>query len=343
MDENVYYLQIDLIKAIAIISVIILHTLPSAIIKYPILAFTIYQAIPVLFIIMGINTASSFKRRGYLTLSQILSLTYFKNRFKRLILPFIIIFIASILIGILLNQEIYFGILTLIGYLPLTGPGNYFISLIFQFIFVFPVLYYFYRQKPTLTLALSFMINFIFEILAAQYAIFLDNSYIYRACILRYLFLIVLGIWASDNLNTNSLNNLFRNKVAIIGLIISVIYILLVSGFGWYFPYFQDPWQPQVILSFFYPLFICAIGLRYFPNTGSKIINLIAMVGKASYHIFLVQILFFGAGFSLIAIVLKTNLNVYMSTGIMALMGNILIVVIIGIIFYKLELKFKYI
>lgn len=63
MDENKHYLQIDLIKAVAIVSVIILHSVPSSITASTISFFTMEQAVPVFLLIMGLNGTMSFKRR----------------------------------------------------------------------------------------------------------------------------------------------------------------------------------------------------------------------------------------------------------------------------------------
>jgi len=54
-------------------------------------------------------------------------------------------------------------------------------------------------------------------------------------------------------------------------------------------------------------------------------------VGKASYHIFLVQILFFGFGLSLTKFVTAEN---YLIWGPLAIILNLLINLIVGLLFY---------
>ena len=170
-----YYLQIDLLKCIAIISVIIFHSfdftnnkaLPAF---FSLIYFSILvQAIPIFFILMGRNAGASFERKGMVKLGKLYSKTYFKARFYRLIVPVIFIFIFSLFLGLQMDK-IYLGILNLIGYLPLTGPGNYFITIILQFIFVFPLIFFFYKKNPEITIIFSILISFIFEVLSTVVA-----------------------------------------------------------------------------------------------------------------------------------------------------------------------------
>ncbi len=280
MDESRHYLQIDILKALAIISVIILHTIPSNMVRHPLSIFTIYQAVPIFFVLMATNAVMSFKRRNYRDLTNIYP-KYLKSRFKRVIYPLIILWILSLILGILLNKNIYLGALTVIGYLPLTGPGNYFISILLQFVLLFPILYKLYNYSPKYLLISSFVLSFTFELIATQIPI-LDNSfYWYKACILRYLFLIVLGMWLVDNFESINLKSLITKKSVLAGLILSTVYIIGVSIFLWEFPYFQSPWQPQTILSFFYPLVLCAIGIRFLPSSSSNyILNFFRLIKR---------------------------------------------------------------
>lgn len=341
MDEFKHYLQIDILKGLAIISVIILHTIPSNMVKTPFSILTIYQAVPIFFVLMGTNAFMSFKRRNYKSIAPIYP-EYLRNRFKRILYPLLLVWILSLITCIIFNKDLYIGIFTIIGYLPLTGPGNYFISILLQFVLIFPVLYKLYRYNPRYLLLTSFIFNFVFEILSIQTPFLSNNSYVYKSCILRYLFLLVLGMWMVDNFEPESVKSVIKNKMVLIGSVMSFIYILLVSAFSWYFPYFQTPWQPQTILSFFYPLILCVFGLKYLPSAGNSFWNIISLIGKASYHIFLLQIIFFGAGFSVTSLIANSGMNSVYNTymlGIIALAGNISITLILGLSFYYIEPK----
>lgn len=341
MDEFKHYLQIDILKALAIISVIILHTIPVNMVKNPVSIFTIYQAVPIFFVLMAANALMSFKRHDYKVLASIYP-KYLKNRFERIVYPLIILWILSLVIGVLLNKEIYIGTMTFIGYLPLSGPGNYFISILIQFVLVFPILYKLYRYNPKYLLITGFILSFAFEILATHVPILDNNFYWYKACILRYLFLIILGMWLVDNFEPDNLKSLIRRKTVLVGLILSILYMMGVSIFSWNFPYFQNPWQPQTVLSFFYPLIMCAIGIKYLPSNPNRIWNGLRLIGKASYHIFLIQIIFFVSGFQLQLLFLNIGLqNVFNANSliILATIGNIIILMVLGLLFYYIEPK----
>ena len=339
LDESKHYIQIDIIKGLAIIAVITLHVLPGNLAKIPLSIFTIEQAVPIFLVIMGLNAAMSFKRRGYINLSQIYNTSYIKSRFKRLLYPFIFIFILSAILGLIFKGNIYMGFLSILGYLPLSGPGNYFVSIVFQFVFTFPILYCLYKKNPKFTLVLSFVLTFVFEILANQIPVLENNSYLYKACILRYLFIIALGVWTLDNFDINSLKTVFKRKLIIVGLIVSVVYMVSISVFNWNFIHFQAAWQPRNVLSFFYPLTIFLVGLRYLPLVSEKISGLFGFIGRASYHIFLVQIIVFGAGLSMASTIEEFGLqHIY---GVTSLISNIIIMTVLGSLFFILEIKFK--
>lgn len=141
-----------------------------------------------------------------------------------------------------------------------------------------------------------------------------------------------------DNFEPESVKSVIKNKMVLIGSVMSVIYILLVSAFSWYFPYFQTPWQPQTVLSFFYPLILCVFGLKYLPSAGNSFWNIISLIGRASYHIFLIQIIFFAVTSLIASSGLNSVYNTYM-LGIIALAGNIGITLILGLSFCYIEPK----
>lgn len=300
MAKTKQYLQIDLLKGLAILFVIIGHTLSfNNIQSLNIITFifilSIFQAVPIFFILMGRNMASSFENKNYRTLKQILNKTYFRNRLRRIVYPLIIVFLISAIIGIILNKSLYFGLFSLIGLFPLTGPGNYFVSILLEFIIVFPIVYLAFKNYPKLTLFSCFLINLTFELVSKQYISI--GSYVYGASILRYLFLICLGIMLI-NINNKSM---FKNKLIVTGFVLSMIYLVISFFLGWFSNYFISTYQYTTLLTAFYPLMLVIIGLKYLPHRSNFILTkLLALIGKASYHIFLVQILFFGAGYSLI-------------------------------------------
>lgn len=356
MSEYKHYMQIDILKGFAILFVIIGHTISFTSVKSLnlisfIFILSIFQAVPIFFIIMGRNMASSFKKREYKHLNQMFNRNYFERRLRRIVYPLIIAFIISAVIGLLYHKTLYFGLFNLIGQLPLIGPGNYFISIVLEFIVIFPLIYIMFEYYPKLTLISCFLINLIFELISKQFILVPDVSYLYGAAILRYLFLISLGIWL---IKFDFKQSLFQNKLIVVGFILSLVYLLFSFFLGMFSNYFISTYQYTNLLAAFYPLVFVILGLKYLPEKSNFIpFNLLALIGKASYHIFLVQIIFFGAGFSLMEnpiFVTKTTLLNYLNHSdyinafliiFIAIIINLGLCIILGILFYYSTEKLK--
>lgn len=237
----------------------------------------------------------------------------------------------SLILGLIIHYNYYVGTLSLIGYLPLSGPGNYFISIVLEFILIFPIMYYIYKRNSMILLVLSFIISLLFELLANQLHMN-GETYIYNACVLRYLFVIALGIYAADALKTTNLSFFKKNKIWVF-IVISIAYMFWVSALGNHLTIIPEYWQPMIFLSFFYTFFLCALGLRYLPKNSNKFIDKVSLMGKASYHIYLVQIVAF---YILSSIPSITRLF----PKIVVSIGGIFFILAIGTTFYAIEKKF---
>lgn len=287
---NKYHLtQIDLLKSFSIISVIILHTVSQNFLKNTYAIFYIWQAVPIFIILLGLNSASSFKRNKYKTIAELYSKVYFINRFKRIILPFIFIFFISLFYAKSQNK-LNISTSTFIGLLPTPGPGNYYITLLFEFILIFPLIYYVYSRCPKVTILTIFIIDLLFEFIAPHIEFFKTQPYLYDSSVFRYLFGIVLGVWISNFENFD-----VRDKsIIFIGTSLSIIYLLLSSVLNFKFLYFLPNWINQNLFTFFYPTLIVLMGIKFLPKCNDNvIIKIFTIISKSSYHIFLVQIVFF--------------------------------------------------
>jgi len=332
MKKKFNLLQIDLLKGIAIIFVLIFHTLPRETLDGIYFDFHIRQAVPIFILLLGLNMGMSFARQKFeLNIGNIKK--YLQNRFWRIIFPFLVLFFTTLLIGIATSRIKIYGILGKIllgifGVLPISGPGNYFITILFQFILVFPLIFWLYRKYPKLTVVLCFSIDILFQIFAKNSDIFDNFPYLYSACILRYLSIISIGLWLSTDFKLFSRRNFF----ILLGSIISIAYLIAVDFYSYIFPYFRNVWH--TVLAFFYPALIVCIGINHLPKKAENmIIDWFEQIGKTSYHIFLFQIAFFGFG-----------LNAYAYTEpILAIITNIIICLIGGILFMLFEKRLKYV
>ena len=203
-------------------------------------------------------------------------------------------------------------------------------------------------RKPKLTLLLAVIIDFVFQFVAFYYL----NLFTYSVCILRFVSALIIGIWISNQDFTLKSSSSFlklkeiisKNKIIFVLSIIGIIYLLM-----WYLIYsnhlsIQIPYlntefstfSNQNILSFFYTFLIVIIVLNVFPDiSGSKMLNYLGIIGKASYHIFLIQILYF----TLFSFTIFSGVIIFGS--LITILIDTLICLLLGIGFYYLE-KYVY-
>ncbi len=214
-------------------------------------------------------------------------------RILRLIIPFIIIFCISLAIGIY-RGEYYLGFKTLLFQLPVSGPGNYFIPLAVSFAIMGKWIVKAFRKWPKETIITAFLVNLLFDIFSSSWAF-------YSICILRCIFAIVLGMYIYEY---------GFNKYTLIISLISIASILTVREWN--------------ALTFFYPAVLVAMALKYSPKHP-----MVEIIGKASYHIFLVQMLYFGSG---IAMTRSINSGIFIIIGILV---DTVVPIALGLIFWS--------
>jgi hypothetical protein len=272
---------IDMLKSLAIISVLLIHS--GVVMGRFGSPYYIDQAVPIFIIIAAYNGVNSYVRANATTLVQ----CYYNipRRFNRVILPYFAVLIIEYLRILVANllmgknysyPDVFLFILTG-GY----GPGGFFIPVLLSLILILPILYLLYRKNLLLMLAVAFIVNITFEVYALKSGM---PNQIYRLMFFRYLFAIGLGIWLAFGID--------RRWLAV-GGVISFIYITAVDYFD-YIPLGNPSWYSQNILSFVWPLVLVVIGLYVAPKRINNIyVWFISEIGKASYHIFLTQMVYF--------------------------------------------------
>lgn len=289
--QQPYLIEIDIIKGLCIFSVIVIHTVPRELLYGALYPFHLWQAVPMFIILMGFNAVRSAERRGLSRLSDFYNRAYLGKQFTRLVVPVLLIYALSSLLSIWLTDTPYFGYQTLLLKFPMTGPGNYYVSIVLQFILLFPLLYVFYKKHPVAMIVTCFVIDIIFQLMSNNDVMMDEHYYMYTGNILRYVSALALGMWITKKLDLFSK----RNAFIVIGFVCSFLYIWLVDYTNWQLDAFPQRWRSQTVLSFFYPLVLVILMIKYYPS-GLKgaVAKFIALLGRASYHIFLVQILYFG-------------------------------------------------
>ncbi len=286
--------QIDLLKGFAIVAVLFLHGLPVKALTDGGGVFYIGQAVPVFIVLMGLNATASMWRQGHAGLEQLYSRRYALSRIDRLYVPFLFVLAISSLIaladGTLTPGGIVSGLVS--GTLPYSGPGNYFVTFAFEFAVVFPLFYWAYRRAPMLTVVVGFAIAAALELASFHISTFDANPYIYSAALPRFIPFFALGAVLADYMiHGRSLPRWWWAA----GLV-SVVYLVIVYRDAQAFPLADNDWRRwgQTFASAFYPALLVVVGLRWLPRElTNRAWRLLALLGAASYEIFLLQILWF--------------------------------------------------
>lgn len=220
--------SIDALKGIAILSVLMLHALPKWALYQSFAWFHIWQAVPVFAVLLGVTGV----RTRWRPLPE-----YYRRRLLRLLPALVVTILLSTAFAVSLGTFAWRWTL-LLGDLPATGPGNYFITLILQFVILLPLLRAGWEKNRTATIAVALVVNVAFEFAALALG---ADGYLYSSCVLRYLFAIMLGMWIGSG----------RSVAAV--LPISVVY-LIAHAFGWRLPIAppdgnrRTTWRPLIRL-----------------------------------------------------------------------------------------------
>lgn len=254
---------VDSLKGLAVLSVIVLHSFSVDQLRSAWAWFHIWQAVPVLAVLLGYTARyTRFAPLG----------TYVARRAIRLLPAFAAAWVVSLALGILYGGVVWDWTIAL-GRVPRPFPGSYFVMLLLQWVLVAPLVWWGHRRSPAATLAAAFLLDVAFEIVCWRLGI---GGFFYAGCVLRYLFAASLGMWLAGGRRVW--------PFALAGLA-----VLVAHAFGWRVPVFPETWQPQNALAAGYAAGMVALGLRLLEHTP----RWLAEIGRASYHVFLFQGLWF--------------------------------------------------
>lgn len=256
---------VDSLKGIAIIAVLALHALDTSMIERTWAWFHYAQAVTVFAVLMGYN--------GLRTRTSPL-LAYYARRARRLLPPYGVVWVGSLLIGLIAGGLLWGGP-TLMGAPPQAGvPGAYFVALLFQFTLILPALRWAWERSPVATLVGAALIDVGFEVAAKAAGV---DGFFYASCVARHLFAIALGMWLADGRRVWPF------------LLLGLPYLAAFTA-GYRVSAFNSAWQAQSLSAAGYVVCLVAVALRLLERAP----RVLAEIGRASYHIFLVQMLWFG-------------------------------------------------
>ncbi|MHA1511334.1 MAG: acyltransferase family protein [Promethearchaeota archaeon] len=304
------YFQVDIMKVWMISLVILDHSTLRFLGQYG-GAFWERIAIPGFLVVMGFNLGISFKEKGITTLKEAYSKEYFVSKMKRYVIPYIILYLIQGIIYIIVHTYFRYEMvylsrdlegLRLLGFTFFWGPGMWFIPALFGSILIFPLLYICFNKAPIITFIACFVIEWSMHLL--RFNIVPYESHITIWFFITHIFYmfsgIGMGLWISKNHEIFSLRNIIFWILLPLSLIFLGIYTvngyeylmlkMAFYGLGWIggdYNFITFPWSAILFL----------IILKIFPknpknpeNIFSKIIK---EISRSTYHILLVQILYF--------------------------------------------------
>lgn len=324
MNKTRNYL-LDLLKLLAILMVIITHCEWSDSQRlFPAFPLIVDMAVPVFLIISAYLRTKKLSNIG---LKKYLSVSNAAKQFYSIMPAYIIICIFQIIFYILtakytnINNDFLNSPIGIIKWFITgsSGYGSYYIPILIQLIFYFPLLAVMFR-KPVLGLSACAVINLCYDMIC--YYINISDS-IYRLLIFRYTLIIGFGIFLGC-VKKSKRNNIIAFTFFAAGL----SYIIINT---YVYPCFLfKAWKST---SMFVAPYVYSILYFAINNIDIKKPKKVYQLGKATYHIFLVQMVYFIFAMKLY-IVLEESEILYVTI-------SIILCVISGYIFYLFDNKLK--
>lgn len=316
---------VDSLKGILIIFVILQHydwkygEGNSIVFRY-----CISFAVPMFIFLSGYVSSLSNKAKGIESLEKMYSFDYMIKKTLRIVIPFTIAFVCGWgifrALGIFKVNIVEYGLLAaFFGWLRGGfGMGSYYFPVYMQFIFLFPLIYLAISKKGKNGLIACFVLNGLFEVLKSAFGM---PDYEYRYMFLRYLYVAAAGCYLALHGNSS------KKWLEALQLLLGGFFVFLFTKSG-YTPKIITYWEGTCFLT-------CMLIIPVMNVLVSKVkvtIPLLNLFGKASFNIFLVQMIFF----STYKDMLESAVNNYA----LNVIATVIVCVVVGTLFYLLEVRF---
>ena len=316
---------IDLVKGVCMIMIIITHFEISYQERLDMwFPFTVSMAVPILMMISGFMSSRSIERANYSTIEEVYTAKYIVKKAIRLTSPFLMAYLIEQ--GILAYDYLYVRGTELpdtpLHYLLVggRGPGSYYYPIMMQFIFVFPVIYWIVSKLNLKGLWLCFGINFFYEIFKYEYGMGPDY---YRLSLLRYVFAIAVGVYAAKN--KDQVHKIWYWVITLLGC-----YYIYRTSYLKIIPDAFSMWYRTSMFTCLWVAPIMYVTLRASEKIHIPKIEPLCLLGKASFNIFLCQMVYYGT-------FLDNKIYELFPDRLTSLLLNIVICTVGGCIFYYLE------
>ena len=270
---------IDTLKGVCILFVVFTHMKWSdsdrLLLGFP---FWIAMAVPIFMILSGFLYSKRFEKCESNSLASFFIPKAIISSLLRFALPFLLIFPFEIRWAFKHGEATGFRdcILGFIqgGY----GPGGYYICMMFQFVLLFPIIWYVIKRWRIRGFTFIFLINVIYEVIQWRLSM---NDEVYRLVILRYLSMISFGALLTQNA-------LPFTRVTTLGIFFIGIGYIVSNSYLDVRPFFITHGAGVCLFAGLYAMVLVTFWLKLKPSN-----RILAIIGTASYEIFLFQKIFY--------------------------------------------------
>ncbi len=206
-----------------------------------------------------------------------------KPKLIRFLAPFLVVCILEIILLAMEDKNIHPLRIFLLG---AYGPGSYYVPIMMQLLLIFPVIYLLVERNWKWGILISALANLLYELAVVLWQM---DEYYYRLCIGRYLLLLAFGCYIYLHPEHR-----MKKKELIAMLMIGLTYILIEFELEVNLFLFEK-WSTTAmpVALYIFPLVILLFRKFYDKKIPGIFGEVFALTGKASYHIFLVQMVYY--------------------------------------------------
>lgn len=312
-----YNYFLDSLKGICMILIVLTHCCGENRLTFMLgFPFWVDMAVPILMIISGYVYALQYTRNNIQSFSDAYELKNWIGGAIKYTIPFGVVYFLELIYSVLHYPDINL-ISAFYGFLyGGTAPGSYYYPIMMQFIFVFPAIFFCIKKYKDKGVLVCGIVNLSYEILKTAYGM---NEGCYRLLIFRYILLISVGCYLASE-------EFILKKKALIGSFMMGAAFIVVYRYFSVQPVIFIYWTGTSMMAGLFVVPMAILLILKFSNVRWKLLEIF---GKASYNIFIVQMMYY------------KYLHLYIKGRIPGLLGQLLVSMMIclsaGLIYYYIE------
>ena len=277
--------SVDFLKGLSMLFIIILHFgWQNEEPRRFLFVYWAEMAVPIFMILSGYVFSLSFQRKKIERMAQAYECRFIAEKLVRFIVPFAVAYFVEVFYRYFYNGDRNLGFFEWVKMFLMggIGPGSYYVPILIQFIFIFPLIYFLIKKTDYIGLAVAFALCFLYEVLQKVFGM---NPEVYRLIIIRYLFAISAGCYMTVG------KNRLKPVWACVSMLLGGLWITLINYLGY---------SPKVVMPVWAGTGFIAVlwvipAVYYLINKGIRFKTL-EFIGRASYNIFLIQLVVFAYG-----------------------------------------------